>query len=34
MNTSPTKLETKNLKATYGKVQALKGINIKFPENR
>jgi phosphate transport system ATP-binding protein len=28
------KLETKNLKATYGKVQALKGINMKFPENR
>jgi phosphate transport system ATP-binding protein len=31
---SPTKLETKDLKATYGKVQALKGINIRFPENR
>jgi len=29
----PTKLETKNLKATYGKVLALKGININFPEN-
>ncbi len=28
------KLETKDLKAKYGKVQALKGITIKFPENR
>ena len=28
------KLETKDLKATYGKVQALKGISLKFPENR
>jgi phosphate transport system ATP-binding protein len=28
------KLETKDLKARYGKVQALKGINLKFPENR
>ena len=31
---STAKLETKDLKATYGKVQALKGVNIKFPENR
>ena len=30
----PTKLETRDLKAVYGKVQALKGINVKFPENR
>jgi len=30
----PAKLETRNLIATYGKVQALKGINLKFPENR
>jgi len=29
----PAKLETRNLKATYNKVQALKGINLKFPEN-
>lgn len=29
-----TKLETIDLKAIYGKVQALKGINIKFPEKR
>jgi phosphate transport system ATP-binding protein len=28
------KLETRDLKATYGKVQALKGITLKFPENR
>jgi phosphate transport system ATP-binding protein len=27
------KLETKDLKAKYGKVQAIKGVNIKFPEN-
>ena len=27
-------METKDLKATYGKVQALKGINLRFPENR
>ena len=26
------KLETKDLKATYGKVQALKGVSLKFPE--
>ena len=31
---STAKLETKDLKARYGKVQALKGVNIKFPENR
>ena len=30
---STAKLETKDLKAKYGKVQALKGVNIKFPEN-
>jgi len=30
----PAKLETKNLKAVYGKVQALRGINLRFPENR
>jgi phosphate transport system ATP-binding protein len=30
----PAKLETKDLKARYGKVQALKGISMKFPENR
>jgi phosphate transport system ATP-binding protein len=28
------KLETKDLKATYSKLQALKGITMKFPENR
>jgi phosphate transport system ATP-binding protein len=28
------KLETKDLKAKYGKVQALKGVSIKFPQNR
>lgn len=27
------KLETKNLSATYGKVKALKGINMRFPAN-
>ena len=31
---STSKMETKDLKATYGKVQALKGINLRFPENR
>ena len=31
---STAKLETKDLKAKYGKVQALKGVNIKFPQNR
>ena len=31
---SSAKLETKDLKATYGKVQAIKGINLRFPENR
>ena len=31
---SSAKLETKDLTATYGKVQAIKGINLKFPENR
>jgi phosphate transport system ATP-binding protein len=30
----PTKLETKDLTATYGKVQAIKDVNLKFPENR
>jgi phosphate transport system ATP-binding protein len=34
VETSSAKLETKDLKATYGKVQAIKGINLKFPENR
>ena len=29
-----TKLETKDLKATYGKVQAIKGINLRFPEKQ
>jgi phosphate transport system ATP-binding protein len=28
------KLETRDLKATYGKLQALKGINLRFPENQ
>lgn len=32
--TFSAKLETKDLTASYGKVQALKGINLKFPENR
>ena len=27
-------METKDLKAMYGKVQALKGVNLRFPENR
>ncbi len=31
---STSKMETKDLKAKYGKVQALKGINLRFPENR
>lgn len=31
---SLAKLETRDLKAIYGKVQALKGINLRFPENR
>ncbi len=31
---STAKLETRNLSAKYGKVQALKKISIKFPENR
>ncbi len=30
---SVSKLETKDLKAKYGKVQALKGITLNFPEN-
>jgi phosphate transport system ATP-binding protein len=30
---SQAKLETKNLSARYGKVQALKEVNLKFPEN-
>ena len=30
----PAKLETRDLKAVYGKVQALKGINLSFPQNR
>ncbi len=28
------KLETRNLRATYGKVEAINNINLKFPENR
>ena len=32
MNLS-AKLETKDLKASYGKVQALKGVSMRFPEN-
>ncbi len=31
---SNVKIETNDLKATYNKVQALKGINLKFPENK
>ena len=34
MDLSTVKLSTKDLKATYGKVQALKGINLSFPENK
>jgi len=30
----PAKLETRDLKAIYGKLQALKGINIRFPESQ
>jgi len=30
----PAKVETRDLKAIYGKLQALKGINLKFPENK
>lgn len=30
---SQAKLETRNLSARYGKVQALKEVNVKFPEN-
>src|SRR5271169_474680 len=33
-NFAAAKLETKDLKAMYGKVQALKGITMRFPENR
>jgi phosphate transport system ATP-binding protein len=32
-NLSTAKIETKDLKARFGKVQVLKGINLKFPEN-
>jgi phosphate transport system ATP-binding protein len=31
---STSKMETKDLKAVYGRVQALKGVNLRFPENR
>ena len=30
----PAKMETRDLKAQYGKVQALKGITLRFPVNR
>jgi phosphate transport system ATP-binding protein len=30
---SAAKLETKNLKARFGKLEVLKGINLRFPEN-
>ncbi len=33
-NDLPAKLETKDLKAQYGKLQALKGITLRFPVNR
>lgn len=32
-NDLPAKIETKDLKAQYGKVQALKGITLRFPVN-
>jgi phosphate transport system ATP-binding protein len=34
LDVSTAKIETRDLKATYGKVQALKGITLKFPENK
>ena len=33
-DSNAVKLSTKDLKATYGKVEALKGITLKFPEKR
>lgn len=34
MDLSTVKLSTKDLKAKFGKVQVLKGINLSFPENK
>lgn len=34
MDSSTVKLSTRDLKANFGKVQVLKGINLNFPENR
>ena len=34
MDSSTVKLATKDLKAKFGKVQVLKGINLNFPENK
>jgi phosphate transport system ATP-binding protein len=34
MDTSTVKLATKDLKANFGKLQVLKGINLAFPENK
>jgi phosphate transport system ATP-binding protein len=34
LDSSTVKLATKDLKAKFGKVQVLKGININFPENK
>ena len=34
MDSSSVKLLTKDLKAKFGKVQVLKGINLNFPENK
>ena len=34
LDSSTVKLATKDLKAKFGKVQVLKGINLNFPENR
>jgi phosphate transport system ATP-binding protein len=34
MDPSSVKLSTKDLKAKFGKVQVLNGINLKFPENK
>ena len=34
LDSSTVKLSTKDLKAKFGKVQVLKGINLSFPENK
>ena len=34
LDSTRVKLSTKDLKANFGKVQVLKGINLSFPENK